>query len=363
MSVHRQNGKWRVKYRVGGRQRSRTFTRKGDADRFDAEARRRRELGPVLSAELDRSSLTLAEYVAGSWRSHAATFAPATRAKYAWALEKHLTELLDEPLLSLDVARLAAHQRLLLDHGASQSTVREVMTRLGGILQVAVEQGYLSANAGRALRKVRVDAMEEVRPLSPIELERLIASLTGRDRAIVLLGGHLGLRPLELRSVPWSALGEGTLTVGRSHTKASARRTRTLTVPDATARALREWRLQSGRPAEQTPIIGPMSANALRLWNVRRLRPTIAAATGGRIANATVYTLRHTHASALHYSGFTLPEAARRMGHGGGLHLRTYAHVIESVSGQRYDDLDALIAAARAELAFPQSSLAESRPA
>jgi hypothetical protein len=33
------------------------------------------------------------------------------------------------------------------------------------------------------------------------------------------------------------------------------------------------------------------------------------------------------------------------MGHGGALHLRTYAHVIESVSGQRYADLDALIVA------------------
>lgn len=218
----------------------------------------------------------------------------------------------------------------------------------------------LRCRTRRALRKVRADATDEVRPLSPVELERLIAGLAGRDRAIVLLGGHLGLRPLEIRSVPWTALGERTLTVGRAHTKASARRTRTLTVPDATAQALREWRLRAGRPDERTPIVGRMSANALRLWNTRRLRPAVEAASGRRIVDATVYTLRHSHASALHYSGFTLPEAARRMGHGGALHLRTYAHVIESVSGQRYDGLDALIAAARAQLVFPQSSVKES---
>ena len=62
------------------------------------------------------------------------------------------------------------------------------------------------------------------------------------------------------------------------------------------------------------------------------------------------YTLRHSHASALHYAGFTVPEAARRMGHSAVKHLDTYAHVIDAISGQRYPDLDDLIAAARAEL-------------
>ena len=61
-------------------------------------------------------------------------------------------------------------------------------------------------------------------------------------------------------------------------------------------------------------------------------------------------TLRHSHASALHYAGFTPPEA---VGHGLPLHWKTYAHVIETLSGQRYPDLDALISAARAVLMSP----------
>ena len=40
MSIHHEKGKWRVKYRVGGRQRSRTFDRKSDARTFDAELTR-----------------------------------------------------------------------------------------------------------------------------------------------------------------------------------------------------------------------------------------------------------------------------------------------------------------------------------
>jgi hypothetical protein len=54
-------------------------------------------------------------------------------------------------------------------------------------------------------------------------------------------------------------------------------------------------------------------------------------------------------------AGFTLPEAARRLGHGPGLHLQTYAHVIDALDGKRYADLDALIAAARADLVLHQS--------
>jgi integrase len=68
----------------------------------------------------------------------------------------------------------------------------------------------------------------------------------------------------------------------------------------------------------------------------------------------TLYTLRHAHASACHYAGFTVPAAARRLGHGGVLHLKTYAHVIDALEGKpRHADLDALIAGARSELDAP----------
>ncbi|HUO69706.1 MAG TPA: hypothetical protein VMU39_02935 [Solirubrobacteraceae bacterium] len=55
-----------------------------------------------------------------------------------------------------------------------------------------------------------------------------------------------------------------------------------------------------------------------------------------------------------------MSEAARRMGHSGTLHLAPDAHVIESVTGRLYADLDALIAAARTESDVPQKFAAES---
>lgn len=138
--------------------------------------------------------MTVDQCVKGPWRDHAETLAKPTRAKYKWALLKHLRELRVEQLGVLDVARLATHQRLLIERGASSSTVREVLTRLSGILQTVVEQVYMTTNPARSLRKVPAEVSEEVRPLAPVELERLIAQLDGRDRAVVLLG-RSPLRP------------------------------------------------------------------------------------------------------------------------------------------------------------------------
>jgi integrase len=349
VSIHKQGSNWRVKYRLGGRQRSKTFTRKSDAITFEADIKRRRQLGPLLAAELERENISLDDFVRGPWRMHTATLAKPTRDKYVWALQKHLAELVYEPLLALDVARLATHQRLMLDRGATPTTVREVFGRLSGVLQVACEQGYIASNPARTLRKVAAEPREEVNVLSPVELERLIASLSGRDRAIVVLAGHLGLRPIELRSAPWRALEDGWFTVAASRTKRTAARTRVIKVPDVTALELKQWRLESGRPGDDQPIIGAMSPNAMKLWGRRHLPK------GRRL-----YDLRHSHASALHYAGFTVPEAARRLGHGPALHVQTYAHVIDAMSGKRYEGLDALLADARAQLRFPQSSLSAS---
>jgi hypothetical protein len=84
--------------------------------------------------------------------------------QYAWALEHHLVELVDEPLLTIDVPRLAADQRYLLDHGRTPNTSREAFKRLSGILQIAV--GHITANPARTVRKVPLPPRPEVAPLS-----------------------------------------------------------------------------------------------------------------------------------------------------------------------------------------------------
>ena len=64
VSVHRKGTRWVVRYREAGSNRSRVFDRKRDADQFDAEVVRRRQLGAL--AALDAGRETLDEYVATS---------------------------------------------------------------------------------------------------------------------------------------------------------------------------------------------------------------------------------------------------------------------------------------------------------
>ncbi|MGO9956627.1 MAG: hypothetical protein ACLP50_11685, partial [Solirubrobacteraceae bacterium] len=84
------------------------------------------------------------------FRAHAATLSSPSRAKYAWALEHHLSELVDEQLRAIDVPRIVAHQHHLLETGRSPATVREVLIYLSGIMQVAAEHGLIPAKHCRS---------------------------------------------------------------------------------------------------------------------------------------------------------------------------------------------------------------------
>ena len=85
MSVHRRGNKWAVRYRDGAKHRQRTFTRKGDADRFDREQNRRRELGTLQT--LAARPAVLDEYVEQTWGpTYGVLLAPRTRADLEWRL-------------------------------------------------------------------------------------------------------------------------------------------------------------------------------------------------------------------------------------------------------------------------------------
>jgi integrase len=197
------------------------------------------------------------------------------------------------------------------------------------------------------VKKIPADVRDEIDALSPVELERVLTTLSGRDRAIVQLGGHFGLSPQEIRKVPCSALEGQLLTVGRAQTKASRRRVRVVDGPAVAARELRLWIMESGgRGAD--PIVGDVSPNAMRLWNRRVLRPAVAEATEGRITDGTATLLRHSHASACHHvATLTEPEILDRLGHGAQVHYLHYAGIIKAIRGERFESLDALIEAAR----------------
>src|SRR5262245_47701050 len=152
MSVHRDRDAWRVKWKDhNGKPRSKSFSLKGDADTYDREIKRAKQLGPHLMAELTRSHETLDDFIRGPWAIRAAKLSAKTKAKYRWMLRNHMGTLRDEPLVILSVARLEEHQQHLLDNGVAANTVRELFAMLAAILEVATRYGRLPANPVRSV--------------------------------------------------------------------------------------------------------------------------------------------------------------------------------------------------------------------
>jgi integrase len=374
VSIHKRNGKFQVKWtEPGNQQRSKTFTRKGDAETWDRERQRRQQLGPAYARTLE--PITLEQFLATpAWLDIHGRLSKSQRDKYLWAFEKHLADLLDASLPDIDVPRLAVERTRMRDAGASVTTRSTVLGLLARVLDQAVLHGRIPGNPARALPGDERRTPTEVKPLSPVELERLLVDLVaegvngGRGRGghghyginvrhgrrayvLGLLGGHLGLSPVEIRSVPWHALRDGQLHIRAEDTKASRAHPRAIDLPRATELALKEWRIESGgRGAD--PIVGAMTERALVLWGKNTLRRHVERITDGRVDDASTYTLRHSHASALHHvAGWTLATAAHRLGHTQQTHIKHYSHIIDAIRGERYADLDALIGAARAAVA------------
>lgn len=82
--------RYRVRWREHGRNRAETFDRLRDAQVFDGEVRRRRQLG--ILGMLDAGEETLDHYVAETWTpSHTAHLAARTVELYTYLYDRHIS--------------------------------------------------------------------------------------------------------------------------------------------------------------------------------------------------------------------------------------------------------------------------------
>jgi integrase len=346
MSVSRATARdgrtvYRVRWREGGRgsrQRSRDFARRRDADLFEADIKRRKQLGTI--ALLDAGTITLDEYVTTIWaKAHAATLAPKTRQVYAWAYDRHIGPRVGGvPLAHITPDVVARVQADLLAAGAGHDTVSKAMTLLGGILQRAAEAQLIAYNAARLVRRAPAPMRDEVRPLAPATVEALRAACGPRDAMVVSLLAYAGLRPQELRGLRWAHVQSRTLIVGAPKTH-SRRNVRLLAPLKAD---LAEWRMAQGRPPDWAPVVcgqdaGPWTAEGFNRWRAGRPRRAGGPLWGWASAldavgiHARPYDLRHSFASLLLHEGRSVIYVARQLGHGAELTMRAYGHVIEEL--------------------------------
>jgi integrase len=346
--------RYRVRWRQGEHNRVRTFDRHRDARYFEAEIRRRTQVGSI--AAIDAGRITLAEYVAHTWvKAYAVNLAATTRARYGYLYDKHILSFLG-PLTLREITPevIARWQADRLGAGGGPVAVRDALTLLGGILQRAVEAEHLSVNPARAVRRAPLPQKPEVRPLAPIVVERMRAASKPRDAALMSVLAYAGLRPGEALALQWRDVRHKTILVERAislgqekDTKTAAHRTVRLLAP--LAADLREWRLRSGRPPDHWLVFPskkgePWTLAAYQSWRRKAFR---RARDKAGVEQGRPYDLRHSFASLLLHEGRSVIYVARQLGHDARLTLATYGHVIDELEGSPRLEAEAAIADAR----------------
>jgi hypothetical protein len=133
---------WRVRWRQGGRNRSKVLGRKRDAEAFDAELVRRKRTGELA---LDAGKELLSDFGEEWWRLYAEpNLARSTLHGYASIWDAHVLPRLGSiPLRELTLDSINRFRLELEADGVGPASIRKTLTLLQGVLQRACEWGRL----------------------------------------------------------------------------------------------------------------------------------------------------------------------------------------------------------------------------
>ncbi len=389
MSVQKTPTGYLVRWREDGRQRGRRFTRKGDADAWDREVKRRQQLGPLAVQQMTSKGPTLGEWIVERWGpEHGVNLATRTRTRYAQSYDLHIGPELDlTPLRELTVARLRAWQAGRLKDGVSVSEVRHCRVFLSSVLRHAAESEAIAANPMGLVRAPKAAQADEVVALAPsaVEAIRAVASAPMarqiadaapgkrarrgflqpdsraaptmlRDAALVSLLAYAGVRPGEALALRWQDVGERTLLIQRatdsdgSIKTTKGRSSRSVRLLDPLAHDLKAWNLAAGRPAASALVFPRADGKGWTTedwgnWRGRTWRRACEAAGVEPVPRP--YDLRHSFASLLLAEGRTVHYVAGQLGHSPEMTLTRYGHVMAEFADAEAVDAVAEIRRAR----------------
>lgn len=377
MSVHPTKfGTWEVKYRVNGKQRSKSFKSETLARRFDDEVAQAKDEGRP-APEPRRKVPTLATF-AEDWLTGRVRLEDSTLQKYGELLERHvLPELGALTLSELRPRRLYEWQQRRLDAGAGPAVIGKAQGLLRQILDAAVlPHEYLEVNPVLALKRPEYKRREH-RWLAAVDVERLRGWYLERDdlRSATLISvlGFVGIRPQDALALEWKHLDGDRLTVIQKvsdgvivpGSKTGEHWRRRVYVPAPVLDDLADWRAAgSGRGLIFARADGqPWRKHDWDNWRSKYTRPggkrhstgprplakcfKLAAEDVGLGATLKPYDLRHTAATLYAAAGWTAVEIGNQLGHSVEVSQRTYQHLLDAKPGERRS-IEEYIAEARA---------------
>lgn len=318
------SGRWKGTYRApNGRERSRTFDRKLDADRFWQGAETDKARGEWADPRLARTTYRV---WAEQWMATTVHLKPKTTAGYEGLLRTQILPTFgDNHLGRIDPLEVKAWIADKVAAGQSPSRIRQAYRVFSATMKAAVEAGYLVKTPCVGVKLPRLPKTH-VRFLEGAQVETLVAATDEHYRTLIYLLAYGGLRWGEavalrrrhcellrsrLRVVDSLAEVKGELHFGPTKTHAQ----RFVTVPGFLRDRLAEH--LAARPADPDALVfvdtkgGPVRHTPFwyRTWAPAR------AALPGELAQLKVHELRHTCAALLIAKGAHVKAIQEHLGH------------------------------------------------
>jgi integrase len=303
---------------------------------------------PARAPEIDRDP-TFHEFASQWFEATKVQWRMTTQLDYGWQLSHHLLPFFkDHRLSQITIAEVDRYRTAKVKESKlSPASINKTITRLGQILEVAVEYGMIERNPAKGKRRrlkavkpapVWLDSAEQINTLLSAagELDRGAKS-NGQlpRRAILATLVFAGLRIGELIDLRWRDvnLADGWIAVQASKTDAGVRRIDLLPVLrdelsalKARARTSAEDRVfptQMGGPMNASNVRNRILAKAVERAN-ERLQQTDATPLPEQL---TPHKLRHTFASLLVALGVDPGAVMDQLGHTDPTFtLRVYRH-------------------------------------
>jgi integrase len=341
-SIRKRRGRFEVRWRDGRGQRSRTFTRKADADRFKVEVERQAQLGSLYEAQ----PVLFSDFLEGWLQRYEFTVRDSTYARAVQALRAvpelgrwrvHEIRAADVEDRITAVARRAPRQAGL------------ALRHLKQVLKSAQQRGHRVDGRIFELRAPRYEEREP-RFLSWAEVE-LLASYCAEGR-LVAFAALSGLRQGEVFALRRSSVDLPNRTVrvegaarGGTTGKTKTGRKRVVDLPVVAIEVLAEqFASHDGGPLE---LVFPSPRGAMWRGDNFRARVFRPAVRRAELDGVTFHDLRHTYASLMVAAGASPHVIAEQMGHRDArLVLQRYGHLYPGASREAALALDLYLEAA-----------------
>lgn len=356
--VIRRGGTWSYVVRVAHPDTGVTRPKWVGGYRSEAAAKAARDDARVAARRgeyVDRTNVTVADYLHEWLQSHACSVKPKTLAGYRYDIEHYIVPRIGgQRLQSLRPAIVSKMYRDIAVNGGryggplSARTVAHTHTTLRKALNDAVHvERLIASNPAERAKRPRLETREVGKVWTADELRRFLsAAQDHRLYAFYRLAAYTGARRGELLYLRWSdlALDEREVTFSGSETVVEGRRVRGTTKGDrsrvvsldaGTVAIMREHRtrqvaerLKAGSLWTDTDHVfvradgGPLSPDT-----PTQIMPKLTAKAG--VSPAPLHDLRHVHATTLLLAGVPPHVVAARLGHRDAtITLRVYAHVL-----------------------------------